>query len=126
MVVVVAVEEDMAAAGDADVLSRDVLERGWGRSFDGSVGGVSHGDVKRARGVADADVIVDGVVHEAAASAHAFDSDAGVGGTEGKIEDTKFGDAAVGLAADGHAVAPVKVVVTDGHLGEFCWASTFD
>jgi len=39
VVVVVAVEEDLAAAGDADVAQGDVAEGGWGWALDGTVGG---------------------------------------------------------------------------------------
>ena len=80
----------------------------------GGVGGVERDGIGR---VANADVVVDHVLSEAAARAVGLDADAVVGAVERKIEDANLADAAVGLAADGHAVAPVEVVVADGHVG---------
>ncbi len=69
-------------------------------------------------GVADADVVVEDVVGEAAAGAVGLDADAVVGAIEREVGDTDGGDAAVGLGADGHAVAVVEVVVGDGHVDD--------
>ena len=60
---------------------------------------------------------------EAAAGAHGFNADAGVGAVEGEIGDAEGADAAIGLGADGHAVAPVEVVVRDGHVGDAAGAA---
>ena len=65
-------------------------------------------------------------MHQAAARAHGLDADAGVGAVEREVEDAELADAAVGLRADGHAVAPVEVVVADGHVGELAGTAALD
>ena len=55
---------------------------------------------------------------EAAAAGIGLDAKAIVGAVDGEVVDQKVIDAAVGAAADGHAVAGVKVVVEHGHVGD--------
>jgi hypothetical protein len=87
VVVIVAVEKEVAPAGDADVVQRDIAEGGRGVSFDRSVGRVGGGHVDWAGGVADADVVVDYVVYEASSCAGGLDADAGVCAVEREVGD---------------------------------------
>ena len=121
----VAVEGDLAAAGDADVVEGDVAHDGWEVSLELAAGGVAGVEDDGVGGVADADVVEDDVVDEAAAGAVGFDADGVVEAVEGEIEDAEFCDSANGDAADGHAVAPVEVAVADGHVVDAAGA-TFD
>src|SRR5581483_12434476 len=65
---------------------------------------------------ADAHVVVEHIVRQSATRAVRLDADAVVRSVERKIEHANLADAAVGLAADGHAVAPVEVIVAHRHI----------
>ncbi len=122
--VVVAVEGDLAASGDADVAEGDVAEGRGRAALERAVGGVAGVEGDGVGGVTDADVVVGDVADETAAGAVGFDAEAVVRAVEGEVGDEDVVDAAVGLAADGHAVSVVEVVVGDGHVGD--GVTTFD
>ena len=111
-----AVELELAAAGDAHVAQGDaVVDREELHALAGEgVGGVEEDGVF---GVADADVVVEDVPDQAAFGGVGLDADAVVGAVEGEAADEELADSAVGLAADGHAVSGVEVVVEDAHVG---------
>ena len=88
---VVAVEGDFAAAGDADVVEGDVAHDGREVSLELAAGGVAGVEDDGVGGVADADVVEDDVVDEAAAGAVGFDADGVVEAVEGEIEDAELG-----------------------------------
>ena len=126
IVLFVAVEAELASAGDAPIVECDVTHRRRRVAFyssSGCVAGVEGDGVGR---VANTDVVVDYVVRQAAARAVALDADAVIGAVEGEIEDADFAYAAIGFTANGHAVSPIKVVMTDGHVGYADRTSTLD
>jgi hypothetical protein len=116
VLLVVSVEGDFASAGDADAVQSDAGHGGRGVALERAVGGVAGVEGDGVGGIANADVVVEHVVGEAAARAVGLDAEGVVGAVEGEVGDEDLADAANGLAADGHAVSIVKVIVTDGHI----------
>ena len=118
MGVVVTVEGDFSAAGDANVAEGDIAEDREQIALHRACLSVRGAEDDRVGRVANADVIVDDILNEAATGGVGFDADGVVGAVEGEVGDADLADAAVGFRADGHAVSPVEMVVDDGHVGD--------
>src|SRR6185369_15586717 len=65
---------------------------------------------------AEANVGVRNAVHESTACGVGLDAEAVVGAVDGEVVYHDVACAAISLAADGHAMAAVEVVVRDGHV----------
>ncbi len=102
----------------------DVAHGGWGVAFDGACGGVSGVESDGIGRVADADIVVDDVVGEAAAGAVGLDADSRCRGPSSERSETRIllTPPLVSLPM-GHAVSPVEVIVADGHVGDAAGAS---
>src|SRR5580698_9357661 len=72
--------------------------------------------INRIPGIADANVFVDDVLHQAALLGIGLDADAVIRPVDGEVANQNGARAAVGFAADRHTVPGVEVIVRDGHL----------
>src|ERR1039457_2940371 len=112
-----AFQGDFAGAFHAHVAEDDCGEGGELVVSRSGGGRIIRIHVDRVLGIADADVFVDYVAHQAAAGGIGFDADTVIGAIDGKVGDQDRARTAIGLAADGHAVAGIEMVVRDGHVG---------
>ena len=97
-----------------DILQHDVAIIGQLVAVERGVHGGQHDGVLH---VAHADVLVRHILHQAAAAAIAFDADSVVRPVDAEVAHAHVVHAAIGIAADRHAVSRVEMIVRDGHVG---------
>src|SRR5215470_3131489 len=115
MIFIKAQQRKLTAAGGMDISQADFLKHREQDAFRRlAIERIDHNGISY---VANANVLIGDVAHQAAAAHIGFDTDSVIRTVNGQVNNANSAYTSVSLAPDRHSMSGVKVVPQDGHVG---------